>query len=214
MAKNFVIYGDTHFAEEIFHIISYEGRDRVLAFTNDRSYLNRSEIQGLPVIPFDELNNTLKEPFELLLAYGYTQMNNLREKVFNECVSAGMKVGKYISTRATCYTNDVGDGSMIWPNVYLGPGVSIGCCNIIQASCTLAHDNKMGDFNYIAPGVVVGGFASMENHCFIGLNSTIKSDVHIADYTLLGCGCNMLKNSNINGGGMLEIQQGCLIKVA
>lgn len=199
MGKNYVIYGDTPFAEEIFNIISFERRDCVVAFTNDRAFMTRKAIKGLSVIPFDELNEALKMPFEILLAYGYTKMNHLREKVYNECKSAGMKVGTYISTNALCYFEGVGEGSMVWPNVYIGPGASIGRCNIIQASCTLAHDNIIGDFNYLAPGVVLGGRVSIANYCFLGLNSTVKGDVCLQNETLLGCGCNMIHNSLIEG---------------
>ena len=53
MGKNYVIYGDTPFAEEIFNIIFYENRDSVIAFTNDRDYMTRKTINGLSVIPFD-----------------------------------------------------------------------------------------------------------------------------------------------------------------
>lgn len=193
---NYVIYGDTGFAEEMYHVITLESRDTVIAFTNDRAFLERNVIFGLPVIPIDELTQTLNEPYELLFAYGYTQMNNLREKVYRECKALNIKIGKYISTKAICYTNNIEEGSMIWPNVYVGPGVRIGLCNIIKASATIAHDNVIGDFNYFAPGVVLGGRASVANHCFIGLNSTVKNAIMLADYTLLGSGSNMLKSSS------------------
>ena len=197
--KNYVIYGDTNFAEEILNVIKIEGRDKVLAFTNDRAFMTRIKIEYYPVISFDELKQTLKEPFEILIAYGYTKMNTLREKVYDECKAAGMKVGSYISTNAICYSERIGEGSMVWPNVYIGPGVVIGICNIIKASCEVAHNNVIGNFNYIAGSVVMGGRASISNHCFIGLNSTIKSGIVLADYTLLGMGCNMLKESEPYG---------------
>lgn len=198
MRKNYVIYGDTPFAEEIFNIISFEERDCVVAFTNDRTFMTRKEIKGMPVIPFDDLCETIKKPFDILLAYGYTMMNSLREKVYNECKSAGLKVGKYISTNAKCYTDSIGEGSMVWPNVYIGTGACIGRCNIIQASCTLAHDNTIGDFNYLAPGVVLGGRVCVANYCFLGLNSTLKSDIYISNQTIIGSGCNMLNSSEQN----------------
>ncbi len=197
--KNYVIYGDTGFAEEILNLVTIEGRDKVLAFTNDKAFISREKIADYPVISFDELEQTLKEPFEILIAYGYTKMNTLREKVYNECKDAGLKVGSYISTNALCYSDRIGEGSMVWPNVYIGPDVVIGNCNIIKASCEFAHNNVVGDFNYIAGSVVIGGCASISSHCFIGLNSTIKSGIALADYTLLGMGSNMLKESEPYG---------------
>lgn len=211
--KQYVIFGDTGFAEEMYHIITLDGRDNVIAFTNDRAFLERNTIFGLPVIPIDELSQALNEPYELLFAYGYTQMNNLREKVYKECKALGMKIGKYISAKAICYTDNIEEGSMIWPNVYIGPGVQIGRCNIIKASATIAHDNVIGDYNYFAPGVVLGGRASVANHCFIGLNTTVKNAIMLADYTLLGSGSNMLKSSKW-GGYILETPQSRLRKTA
>jgi len=197
--KKYVIYGDTAFAEELFLIIIKEGRDSVVAFTNDKEFVTRNSILGVPVYPTNELEDHVGNSFEILIAYGYVKMNQLREKVYNECLSYGWRIGSYVSINSTCFSESIGEGTMIWPNCYIGPNVKIGRCNIIQSSCTLPHDNELGDFNYLAPGVVMGGRSIVKNHCFIGLNSTVKSEVCLSDYTLLGCGCNMLKDSVVNG---------------
>lgn len=200
----YVVYGDTAFAEEIAFIITKEGRDRVVAFTNDKQFKTRDSINGIPVYTTEVLQEALGRDFEVLIVYGYTKMNTLREKIYNECKAFGWMVGKYVSLYSTCFSEFIGEGSIIWPNCYIGPGVKMGCCNIIQASCTLAHDNEMGDFNYLAPGVVMGGRSKMMNHCFLGLNSTLKSSVCLSDFSLLGSGCNMLENNELRnmGGGI------------
>ncbi len=194
MAKRIVIYGDTAFAEEVYYIISHEGKDNVVAFTNEKEYMTRDEIDGVPVYSTDSLQSIIGDNFEVLIAYGYTKMNTLREKIYEECLSHGWRISSYVSVHSICLTDSIGEGTMIWPNCYIGPNVKIGRCNIIQSSCTLPHDNEIGDFNYFAPGVVFGGRSKVHSYCFIGLNSTIKSDVILDDYILLGCGCNMLKS--------------------
>ena len=80
--------------------------------------------------------------------------------------------------------------------------------NFIGASGSLSHD-IIGDFNFFSTNVVLGGNAKVMNHCFLGLNSTVKSGVCLNDYTLLGSACNMLKDS-VMGGGILAIQPGIL----
>lgn len=197
--RRLVIYGDTAFAEEIYLIITREGKDRVVAFTNEKKFITRDNILGIPVLPTEVVETTIGKDFEVLIAYGYIKMNNLREKIYKECLSYGWSIGKYVSCNAVCFSDNIGEGTMIWPNCYIGPNVRIGLCNIIQASCTLAHDNELGDFNYLAPSVVMGGRSKVCSHSFIGLNSTVKSDVILNDYTLLGCGCNMLANSASHG---------------
>ncbi len=198
MGKKFVIYGDTHFAEELYQIITLEGLDQVIAFTNNKDYMTRTSLQGLRVIPFDGLKASLNDSFELLLAFGYSKMNKIREKVYNECREIGMKVGKYVSTRAICYADSIGEGSLIWPNAYIGPGVVIGHCNIIHAGCICSHDNRVGDFNFFAPGSVLGGYACVENYCFVGMNSTIHNGVYLKDLTIIGSAANMLHSSEEN----------------
>ena len=212
--KKYVIFGDTAFAEEMYLIISEEGKDSVAAFTNKKEYRTRNNVLGVPVYATTELEDHIGKDFEVLIAYGYVRMNNLREKVYNECLSFGWRIGSYVSIHSTCFTESIGEGTVVWPNCYIGPNVKIGRCNIIQASCTLPHDNELGDFNYLAPGVVMGGRSIVKNHCFIGLNSTVKSEVCLNDYSLIGCGCNMLKDSEIVGGCMLATPQGRLRKVA
>lgn len=209
--RRFVIYGDTAFAEEISIIINKEGVNSVVAFTNDQDFITRNTINGIPVYATVELQKAVGEDFEVLIAYGYIQMNNLREKIYNECKSYGWKIGTYVSVNATCFTDSIGEGTIIWPNCYIGPHAKIGKCTIIQASCTLAHDNELGDFNYLAPGVVMGGRSKIQSHCFLGLNSTVKSDACLNDYTLIGSGSNVLGDTVTNGcffGNPARMQQG------
>ena len=200
MGKRFFIYGDSAFAERIYSYIRIEGEHTVLGFTNDEHFITRSEIQGLPVIPFSEFVSDLKNDCELILAYGYTKMNNLREKVYNECIQEGCHMGVFISSRAHVYTDNIGEGTIILPNAVIGPGCQIGKGNHIASSVVLSHDNTIGDFNYLSANVVLGGYASVNNHCFLGLHSTVKDNIVLADYTLLGSGCNMLKTSIVPGG--------------
>lgn len=209
--RRLVIYGDTAFAEEISIIIKKEGVDCVVAFTNDKDFITHNAINGIPVYATEELHKAISEDFEVLIAYGYIQMNNLREKIYNECKTFGWKIGSYVSVNATCFTDSIGEGTIIWPNCYIGPHAKIGKCTIIQASCTLAHDNELGDFNYLAPGVVMGGRSKIQSHCFLGLNSTVKSDACLNDYTLIGSGSNVLGDTTTNGcyfGNPARMQKG------
>lgn len=198
--KNLVIYGDSPFAERIYSYIRIEGRDRVVGFVNDESFITRDVIAGIPVIPFQKLKYALKCDFEIILGYGYTGMNNLREKIYNECKKEGYKVGTYISTNAICYSDMISEGCIILPNVLIGPGTIIGKCNYFAASCVISHDSIIGDFNFFSTNVVLGGHANVGNHCFLGLHSTVKNDITLADYTFLGSACNMLKDSHYGCG--------------
>lgn len=198
--RNLVIFGDTQFAERLSRYIILEGEDRVCAFTQEESFMRRTEISGIPVIPFEKLGVTLKEDFSVILGIGYTKMNTLRAIIYNLCEESGYKVGTYISSKASVYSNEIGEGSFVCPGVVIGPNCKLGRGNYIETSAVLTHDNTLGDFNFISTNAVLGGFSKVENNCFIGLHSTIKDDVTIASGNLIGASANVLKSIADVGG--------------
>ena len=198
--RNLVIFGDTAFAERLLSYIQQEGVDKVIAFTQEEAYLSRSEIQGLKVLPFEHLNELMAgQEFEILLGIGYTKMNDLREKLYSLCKSYGYKVATFISKNAMCYSDRIGEGTIVLPGSLIGPGCTIGVSNFFAASCAVSHDSEIGDFNFFSTNVVMGGHANVKSHCFIGLHSTVKNDIEIADYTFVGSAANVCKSTNWGG---------------
>lgn len=193
--KNYIIFGDSPFAERLSKYILFEGVDNLLGFTQDDEFCSRYCILDLPVIPLSKLKERFDDGVEILLAVGYTQMNDLRERIYRMLKNKGFRIGSWVSVNAISYSNLIGEGSIILPNTMIGPGCEIGKCNFLESSVSISHDNNVGDFNFFSTSVVVGGMATIKNHCFFGLNSTIKSDIVMNDYTLLGSACNMLKDS-------------------
>ena len=193
--RNLIIFGDSPFAERLAKYIIFEGVDNLLAFTQEDGFCSHKCIMDLPVIPLSQLKDRYDDEVEILLAIGYTQMNDLRERIYITLKNKGFRIGSWISVNAIAYSNLIGEGCIILPNTLIGPGCEIGRCNFFASSVCLSHDNIVGDFNFFSTGVVVGGMTKIKNHCFFGLNSTIKSDIVMNDYTLLGSACNILKDS-------------------
>lgn len=194
--RNLVIFGDSPFDERLAKYILFEKKDRLLCFTQEDAFCSRDTVLALPVVPLSSLRGTIKVEFEILLAVGYIHMNNLREKLYHMLVNLGFKIGIWVSTNALIYSASIGEGTVILPNVVVGPSCQIGKCNLFESSVSLSHDNKVGDFNFFSTGVVVGGSSEIKNHCFLGLNSTVKSSICLHNYTLLGASTNILKSTN------------------
>lgn len=193
--RNLIIYGDSAFAERIAAYVQIEARDRVVAFTIERAYQKRERIKQWKVIPFEDLSSHyVADEVEILLGIGYSQMNDVRELVYNKCVAAGYKVGSYISTRATLYSHHVGEGCIMLPGAFIGPDCVLGKCNFIDPDVCFTHDIRVGDFNFFSANVVSGGFVEIQNHCFVGLRVTLKNNISISDYSLLGSCTNVVKS--------------------
>lgn len=195
--KNIVIFGDTAFAEGLAKYIIFEGKHKLVAFTQDDGFCSKETVLDLPLIPLSKLKE--KTNVEILIAIGYSKMNNLRDNIYNLLKQEGFSICTWISSNAIVYSDTIGEGTIILPNVMVGPDCRIGKCNIFESSVSLSHDNKIGDFNFFSTNCVLGGFAEVKNHCFLGLNSTVKSNIVLNDFTLLGSASNMLKDSIRSG---------------
>lgn len=193
----YVIFGDTSFAERIQKYITLENLDKVICFTNEEFFITKDEINGIPVVPFESLSELYAtESFEVLICIGYTQMNQLREKIYNLCKNKGYKIGTWISKSAIIYTEDIEEGNIIMPGVLLGPTCSLGKCNILESRVCVSHDSVIGNFNFISSAVTTGGNANIGNHTFIGLNATVRDGIKIEDYTLVGAAANVLSSTS------------------
>ena len=196
----YVIFGDSAFAERIHKYISLEKVGEVLCFTNEESFIARNEINGLPVVSFERLPELYDiKDVELLICIGYAQMNQLREKIYHMCKNKGYKIGTWISKSALIYSDDIQEGNIIMPGTLIGPTCSIGKCNIIASRVCISHDSLIGNFNFISSAVTTGGFANIGNNTFIGLNATIRDGIKIEDYTLVGSATNVLSSTNPEG---------------
>ena len=124
--RNLIIFGDSQFSERISKYIIAE----LIAFTQQKKYMTRRQIDTYKVIPFEDLSS-LKEDFEIILGVGYSDKNTLRSKIYNLIKTTGYKVGTYTSTHAICYSNDIGEGTFICPGAVVGPGCRIGIETIL-----------------------------------------------------------------------------------
>lgn len=193
MGLKLIIMGTTPFSIMLYKIIEKEQFASVLAFTTGRAFMDKTELEGIPIVAFEELSDSFDmNQCMILNTIGYSQMNDIRKKVFFQIREEGYKLCTFIS--ANVYTDKIGDGSIIMPGAFVGPYVELGVSDIIYANVSLTHHITIGDFVFIGSGCVVGGNVKIGDNCFVGLNSTIKNKAKIPSYTLIGSGTNVLSS--------------------
>lgn len=191
MGLKLIIMGTTPFSIMLYKIIEKEQFASVLAFTTGRAFMDKTELEGIPIVAFEELSDSFDmNQCMILNTIGYSQMNDIRKKVFFQI----NKLCTFISANANVYTDKIGDGSIIMPGAFVGPYVELGVSDIIYANVSLTHHITIGDFVFIGSGCVVGGNVKIGDNCFVGLNSTIKNKAKIPSYTLIGSGTNVLSS--------------------
>lgn len=195
---NVVIFGTTEFSEYIYYTMKAENVDNVIAFTMTRDYIKFDTYCDLPVWPFEELDRIINEPFEILLTVSYRSMNIGREKIYKDCKERGYKVYTFISTRAVCDSNAIGEGCIVMPMVYIPPLTNIGVCNVINVAAIFGHTSTVGNYNWFSGNCVFGGNVTIEDYCFFGMNSLIKNGLNVASKTMLAAYSYLNEDSKEN----------------
>jgi UDP-3-O-[3-hydroxymyristoyl] glucosamine N-acyltransferase len=83
---------------------------------------------------------------------------------------------------------DIGDGSIIAPNAYVGPFASIGTNALINVGASIGHDADIGHSAVISPQAAVNGFASCGTATFIGAVATLLPSSSLGSHCKLSAG--------------------------
>jgi sugar O-acyltransferase (sialic acid O-acetyltransferase NeuD family) len=169
----------------------------VVAFTVDAKYLNRTEFLGLPVVPFERIQD-LCPPSEhgMFVAIGYEGMNKPRAEKYREAKSKGYKLATYVSSKCTFLTeNPVGDNCLIMEDNTIQPFVTIGNDVVMWSGNHIGHEAVIEDHCFITSHVVISGFVHVSSYCFIGVNATLRDGIKIAPETLVGAGAIIMKDT-------------------
>ena len=195
--KKIIIFGTGDLAELLTYYIKHDTDWEVACFSINEEYMTGTTFLGLLVIPFEKLEKDFSpNKYEILLGIGYTKMNAIREKIFNECKEKGYVVSKYIHSSAIIGTEDIGEGTIILERSIVQPFASIGKANIIWCNTVIAHNAIIGDFNTLSAAVSVSGFVGVKNNCFLGNQSMVLDHVVLEDFTLVGAGAIVKKNTH------------------
>lgn len=197
-----IIFGFTQFSQLIKYYIEQDTSDIVVGFCVNRQYLDKATKESiswgeeLPIFAFEDIEFKFPpDEYKVLISVGYKKMNSLRKHVFLVLKDKGYSIASYINSSAIVKNVSLGEGNIILECTIIQPFVSIGVCNIFWSNCTICHHSKIGDFNFYAPSVSSAGNVTIGNNCFMGNNSSINNKIIIADYTFIGAGACVTKDT-------------------
>lgn len=184
---NIIIFGTSPFSKLIKRYVEEDSNDTVIAFTVNKAYLGEENFEGLPVIPFEDLEKEFPNlQFRILITCGYKKMNELRKIIYNECKRKNYTVCNFIHSSAKVETKYIGEGNIVLPDVRIAPFVEIGNGNIFFNDVIINHETKIGDFNYFAPAFICGGACKIGDNNFYGLRSVLRDSINIGSYNIVG----------------------------
>src|SRR5260221_13279923 len=76
-----VVFGVGQWAELAHFYLTHDSPHEVVAFTIDRAYIDNAEFAGLPVVPFDEVEQLYPpDIFQMFIPLSFKKMNHVRRE--------------------------------------------------------------------------------------------------------------------------------------
>ena len=168
MREKLIIYGNGQMARMFLHFARTQFD--VVAFTVDRAVVEEREIEGLPVIPFEEITTHLPPASHAMItAVGYLAMNALRAEKYAAALALGYRFVNYVHPSVVWHPTLVaGQNNVILDHVAMHPYTRLGNCNFICSNASIGHGCRIGDNCWINSGVSIGGETQLGDGCFLG----------------------------------------------
>ncbi len=208
--RKLILLGDSAFAEVAYEYFTHDSPYEVVAFSVEQAFVRRDRLFGLPVVPFEKVQE-LYAPGEhhFYAALVYTQLNRLRARLYREAKAKGYVPASYVSPRAFVWHNvRLGEHCFVFENNVLQPFVTLGDDVVLWSGNHIGHHSTIGDHCFISSHVVVSGFCTLGANCFVGVNAAIGNNVVVGADCLLGAGAVVVKDvkeDSIVKGNLSEV---------
>lgn len=199
MAK-VVLFGLRDFASLAHFYLKHDSPHDVVAFTVDRPFLPAAAtFEGLPVVPFDELEGRYPPAdFAGFAPISHRRMNGVREGVYKRFKQKGYRLISYVSSRATCFPGTpIGDNCFILEDNTIQPFVTIGNNVVLWSGNHIGHHSTIADHVFFTSHVVLSGHCTVGESCFFGVNATVRDGLCIAAGTLTGMGATIARDTEL-----------------
>lgn len=201
-----VVFGTGDIARLAHHYFATDSPHTVAAFTVDAAYRNGDTFRGLPLVDFEAVTERFPpDRYRMFIALSYAKMNRLRAEKYFRARELGYALESYVSSRCTWLTETPpGDNCFILENNTVQPFTTIGNDVTLWSGNHIGHDSTIGDHTFISSHVVVSGHVHIGSYCFLGVNSTLRNTIRIADRTLVGAGAVIVEDTDEGGVYVLQ----------
>lgn len=197
MKEKIIIFGNGVQARLAYFYFQSDSNYEVVAFTVDAMYLKENLFLDKPIVSFEEAIKVYPvTEYKMFVAMGYKKMNQQRAKKYYEVKEKGYKLVSYISSKCTYLSQyPTGDNCLILEDNTIQPYVKIGNNVTLWSGNHIGHDVIIKDHCNITSHVVISGFTEIGEYSFIGVNATLRDDIKIAPFSLIGAGAIIMKDT-------------------
>ena len=195
--KDIVLFGDGNFASLAWYCLTHDSPYNVVGFTLDEEYLQETVRHGVPVVPFEALEQHFDPgQVKLLICIGYRGLNGLRKARYLEAKQRGYEFISYVSSRAHTWSNvPIGENCMIFEQSIIQPYARIGNNVILRTGVDISHHVLINDHCFIAAQSAIAGASEIGERVFLGLGARVTDNLSIAEGGLIAAGAVVTQNT-------------------
>lgn len=198
--KKVAFIGSGEMARHVGHYMVEDKQFEVVGYYDDFTPVG-TIVNKYPILGnLDDIEKQYKQGIfdKLSIAVGYTRMQ-YRKEVFERFEN---KIPFATFIHSSCIidsTAKIGKGVVIFPNCVLLLDSTIEDNVFIQMNSCFADVSIVRKHSLISATVSIAGRAEVGECCFIGIGSTISSDVKICKNVFIGAGTVVVKNITESG---------------
>jgi sugar O-acyltransferase (sialic acid O-acetyltransferase NeuD family) len=193
-----VLFGLGDFARIARVYLTEDSPHRVVAFSANERYVQSDELDGVPVVPFETLEQTHPpDGHAMFVAIGFSGVNKARRDVYDQCKARGYELITYVNSRATRWGKvALGDNCFVFEENVIQPNVRIGNDVILWSGNHIGHDSTIEDHVFIASHAVISGNVTIGESSFVGVNATFRDGIKVAPRCVIGAGALIMKDTS------------------
>lgn len=195
--EKLLIFGNGEFGEVACMYLQKDSPYEVAAFTAHSEHIRDRRLLGLPVIPFETVQETHPpKEYKMFVAIAYRDLNRVRARIYHETKAKGYTLISYVSSKTNHWDDlRIGDNCFIFENNVIQPYVTIGNDVILWSGNHIGHHSTIGDHSFVASHAVISGRVRIGSYCFIGVNATIRDHIVVSDECTIGAGALVMKDT-------------------
>jgi sugar O-acyltransferase (sialic acid O-acetyltransferase NeuD family) len=190
-----LIIGAGGFAKQLIEIFDQKAMLDQITLFDDVLFPPVERLYGrIPILHTEsEVKKKFKSDNRFVLGIG-NPVN--RSKLAERFIKLGGQMETIISPNAivSAIACEIGRGVNILTGVIIENGVFIGEGSLLNIGSFITHDNKIGKFTEISPGVRVSGGCVIGDFCFIGTGSVIIPGIAIGNHVVVAAGTVITEN--------------------
>jgi sugar O-acyltransferase (sialic acid O-acetyltransferase NeuD family) len=179
------------------YLFRHDGGREPVAFTVHEAYVREHELRGLPVLPFERLEERHPpDEADLFVAVGARDVNRFRASVCADALERGYELATYVSPRATTFPDlAIGANSFVFEDNTIQPYATIGDDVVLWSGNHIGHHSHIGDHCFVTSHVVVSGNVTVGPYCFLGVNATVRDGITIGASTVVGAAALVMRST-------------------